>query len=1014
MEYDVNQEFKKPHISRLPIVQFPEYDFFCDKITISIPLFEGFIDSGQGVFTRGRFKAIHCKGAIWTAISIICNTDLADNGVQIMFHIEDRVYDDAMEVFEQFQVPEHFIHKRTLNIEERVNVGQPHFGKKWMCFWEDCPTETWFLIDSDILFATSENKILVYDKLMENDNYKRDLIYDPFTARYNKESLHLYTTGSCAAIGKPLDPDMDMYEQDCLAYSETETPPPPDINDEGLYLRAYAGTQMVCLPEKSELADFMRKYADNCYQDEFLVSMYGTEKSKPNCDPKDYGFDSLRHLLEIPFYNHDYEYIDRDKSGDVNGYIPHLHTKDFGYKEPMQGVDEFFPSYLEDLSRFYEGSVEVEAIEIPLELIPDTQQNAFTDVSDLLLNSTSDKQGLADNQHRYGLFYNFIFNTAYHKLGRPLRVLEIGVSMYGEGSFSAFASLDIVDFICGVDTEDYQGTFNEKMRFLKGEAYSQKSINDILDDSGTFDIIIDDASHQHEDQLFFAKHYQKLVNPGGYMVIEDVWLPGTMSILSNELGFTIVDGWANQAPHSNYDRKWESLAIKEFPLHVEQEVVEQPPVIEKPVIESVPAQMTFHCYPPPYGKVDEDSPVCAFIQKTVKFIKMMLNLGHKCKVYTHAKSNLGIEHENLEIIPVISDSICKQTYGDLDYNGYMFKYELGDSVHIQWTKNTIKKSIERIKQNDIVLAFYGTGNLDACIGVNEHCQKVGAHIIEPGIGYPDCFQNNRIYESSAKMHFDAGRRAAAFEIAHDENFETKYREFEQLYVNVYDQTSLIVPNYFEPEHFIVPDNHGIELPKEPYALFVGRVIQTKGIWEAVQATKEAGIRLIVAGPDNEDHVKDFPEHVTYIGTINIQERAVWMAHALCVICFTHYPGPFEGVHVESWLAKRPVITSNSGVFCETVINGYNGYRVQWPQQISIAIKNIGKIDPENCYKSGMNYCLDNISLRYHYYFQGFLHILNGIDWPEDFMTDLDWDRPYDKEYVDAEIARIRELTSQPA
>ena len=52
-----------------------------------------------------RIKDIHVKGAIWVALSLINNTNLADNGVGIYFHLEDKIYDIAGDVFDAFWGP---------------------------------------------------------------------------------------------------------------------------------------------------------------------------------------------------------------------------------------------------------------------------------------------------------------------------------------------------------------------------------------------------------------------------------------------------------------------------------------------------------------------------------------------------------------------------------------------------------------------------------------------------------------------------------------------------------------------------------------------------------------------------------------------------------------------------------------------------------------------------------------------------------------------------------------------
>ena len=62
--------------------------------------------------------------------------------------------------------------------------------------------------------------------------------------------------------------------------------------------------------------------------------------------------------------------------------------------------------------------------------------------STILLNSYTDK---LNPEQMYGDFYDFAFASLIGLLQRPLRVLEIGVSLYREGSGHAFSKLPCVD-----------------------------------------------------------------------------------------------------------------------------------------------------------------------------------------------------------------------------------------------------------------------------------------------------------------------------------------------------------------------------------------------------------------------------------------------------------------------------------------------------------------------------------------------------------------------------------------
>ena len=52
---------------------------------------------------------------------------------------------------------------------------------------------------------------------------------------------------------------------------------------------------------------------------------------------------------------------------------------------------------------------------------------------------------------------------------------------------------------------------------------NEKSIINILNKYGPFDIIMDDASHKFNDQIRVIKHAYKYLKPNGYLIIEDIF-----------------------------------------------------------------------------------------------------------------------------------------------------------------------------------------------------------------------------------------------------------------------------------------------------------------------------------------------------------------------------------------------------------------------------------------------------------------------------------------------------------
>ena len=162
-------------------------------------------------------------------------------------------------------------------------------------------------------------------------------------------------------------------------------------------------------------------------------------------------------------------------------------------------------------------------------------------IKDLLMDTNSDKQ----SGHRYGFFYDLLFSRVYLQKKRRLKILEIGVSEYGDGSLKAYAQSEMVSAVVGLDIKDYTGELLDNMTFYQLHAYSEGTIEVIKEKEGKFDIIIDDGSHTYEHQTFFFDNYGKLLNAGGFLICEDVSLLQVINEQCARDDVFYFGGWGN-------------------------------------------------------------------------------------------------------------------------------------------------------------------------------------------------------------------------------------------------------------------------------------------------------------------------------------------------------------------------------------------------------------------------------------------------------------------------------------
>jgi glycosyltransferase involved in cell wall biosynthesis len=354
----------------------------------------------------------------------------------------------------------------------------------------------------------------------------------------------------------------------------------------------------------------------------------------------------------------------------------------------------------------------------------------------------------------------------------------------------------------------------------------------------------------------------------------------------------------------------------------------------------------------------QDALSCAFSQKVLKMGTMLKNLGHKVFFY----GNEGSTVECDEFVQVSSKDKLNAIIGPREANQFFSLTSDANynNLFAEFMKNAVNAINSRKNDKDILLCSYGLGHKAIAYGVNIPIT------VESGIGYRDTFAPFRIFESYAWMHYLYG-------VQHQENG-----------IN-YD---CVIPNYFDPADFEYSDK------KQNYMLYVGRMIHRKGVEIAMQLAEHTGIVLKMAGQlcGEDINYKD-RINVEYVGYADWQKRRELYRDAMVTLVPTQYVGPFEGVSIESLLSGTPVISTDWGVFTETIIHGLVGYRCRTWDDYLWAIKNIGNIKSEDCRQYAIaNFSMDRVKGMYEEYFDKLLDLFQPKGWYEihDDRNQLDW------------------------
>lgn len=365
----------------------------------------------------------------------------------------------------------------------------------------------------------------------------------------------------------------------------------------------------------------------------------------------------------------------------------------------------------------------------------------------------------------------------------------------------------------------------------------------------------------------------------------------------------------------------------------------------------------FHILAVPHTVTRKDYSACAFTQKALKFGKMMFRRGHTVIHYGHNESDI----ECTEQVSITDNQLFQDTYGHYDWKKELFRHNTSDNCNKVYNERAIIEVGKRKQHLDILLCFWGIGHADVA---KAHPDMI---CVEPGIG---CFNTPStpfsIYESYSVMNYVYGQ----------EKWQPKW-------------TDAVIPNYFDLEDFEFSPTPG------SYFMYLGRIIESKGIGIAVEIAKRTGMKLKVAGQGDFKANVGFepPPEVELVGYLEPHERDVMLRGALALLAPTHYNEPFGGVTIEALLCGTPIITSDWGGFAENNIHGVTGYRCRNMDQFVWAAKNVHKIDRRKCREfAEKNFSFDHIAPMYEEYFASLIPIFTGKGFYQENNNrkDLDW------------------------
>lgn len=332
--------------------------------------------------------------------------------------------------------------------------------------------------------------------------------------------------------------------------------------------------------------------------------------------------------------------------------------------------------------------------------------------------------------------------------------------------------------------------------------------------------------------------------------------------------------------------------------------------------------MRLHVVGLPHTRFIADFSWCAYTTKVQRFAAMMGAQGVEVITYGNGKAwPLG------ELYVTVTDEEFEPHY--------IPDFSPADPVFANFNAKATAAIMERLGPDDIICIIGGAAQITIAGAFPSN------KVVEFGIGYAGVFAKYRVFESYAWRHAVVGAHGG---LEHDD----------------------VIHNFYDPDDFMSHEERRDDF------VFLGRVCKAKGVELAVDACRQAGVPLKIAGHvyDDARWVEELQGDIEYIGEVDPAERRILLGTARGVITPSVYLEPFCGVHAEALLSGAPVYCPDFGVFTETITNGFDGWRCRSLDDLTLKVGSGWALPAERIRQKAIAlFSVDVIGPKYVDYFE---------------------------------------------
>ncbi len=159
-------------------------------------------------------------------------------------------------------------------------------------------------------------------------------------------------------------------------------------------------------------------------------------------------------------------------------------------------------------------------------------------------------------------------------------------------------------------------------------------------------------------------------------------------------------------------------------------------------------------------------------------------------------------------------------------------------------------------------------------------------------------------------------------------------------------------------------HHGIDVQRSPfgtgnggYVLFLGRISPDKGVHRAIEATRAAGKRLVIAAkmwqPEEQRYFEEcvrprLGTDAVYVGEVGASKKYELLAGAEALVNPISWPEPFGLVMIEALSTGTPVVTFARGAAPEIIDHGRTGFLCTDDADMAKKLGSVRGLDRAEC------------------------------------------------------------------